>query len=142
MTRGAGLLTLYHGGWMNNHAVNAAPEVSTDWLWGKVGRAVERQDFAKTTAALRRVLRQIVPEARDATEPRYHHPNPAGSLRWTIATGHLTLRVEVVRWHSYIVTSWAGTPGITARPRLLFRDGTNDLFTVQSLVASALRHAR
>jgi len=116
--------------------------VTTEQLWGKVERAVEREDPAETSAALRRVLRQVVPEAHDSTEPRYHHPNPAAALRWLGIRGHLTLRVEVVGWHRYVVTLWDGRPGITAKPTLLFRDATPDVYAVQGLIGAAIRHAR
>jgi hypothetical protein len=118
-------------------------EVKAVNLMLPVARALKRQDRDDFCRALRRYVEATIPNPRmprqriDTVWRRTGTPHVA--WRWVSARGHVTLVVEAPAFRSLVVSVYSARPGVDARPHLLFRNETQELESLRSMLEQATR---
>lgn len=89
-------------------------------------RAAGRRDWAKAQRAIRVLVESSMPRPRMPSvrvDTIYRgHGAPHVAWKWVTNAGMATLLVELVDWGQLVVSTFVTYPGLSRRPRLVYRD--------------------
>lgn len=100
----------------------------------------------EATRALKEMVGASLPNrhmpSRDIDTVYRKTGGPHVAWKWVTAKGMLNLLVEIPReyeWSRIVFTAFVDYPGITKKPRLIYRNETSDLGAIPYLVEQVVR---
>ncbi len=109
-------------------------------------RAMEKQRHYDATRALKAMVEASLPDRHmpgsniDTVYRKTSGPHVA--WKWVTARGVLVLLAEIPResyWTRIVLTAFVDYPGLSRPKRMIYRDETEDIRNLPSLVAQAVR---